>query len=183
MVATGIRMTAGELLSLQRVRVRHELIAGELHEMPLRGGQHGLVSAEIAFRLGLFLTQHPQIGGALFAAGTGFWFTRDPDTVRAPDVAYVAEERLAQAIVPGYPELAPDFVVEVVSPGDRASEVQAKVDEWLRAGVRLVWILYPQTRTAMIYRPDGSAQFLHAEDTLTGGPVLPGCSIRLADLF
>ena len=120
MAATAIRMTADELLRLPRGRVRHELIAGELHEMPLRGGQHGLISAEAAFRLGLFLTQHPLIGGALFAAGTGFWLTRKPDTVRAPDVAYVAEARLAQATVPGYPELAPDFVVEVVSPGDRA---------------------------------------------------------------
>ena len=183
MTATGIRMTADELLHLPRGRVRHELIAGELHEMPLRGGQHGSVSAETAFRLGLFLTQHPQTGGALFAAGTGFWLARDPDTVRAPDVSYVAEPRMAQVKVPGYAELAQDLVVEVVPPGDRASEVQAKVDEWLRAGVRLVWVRYPQTRTAMVYQPDGSAQLLHAEDMLSGDPVLPGCSIRLGDLF
>jgi Uma2 family endonuclease len=183
MTATGLRMTADELLHLPANGKRYELVNGELHEMAPAGGEHGKVGGRALRRLGNFLDQQPDLGGELFTAETGFRLTRDPDTVRAPDVAYVAETRLAQAIVPGYPELAPDFVVEVVSPGDRASEVQAKVDEWLRAGVRLVWVLYPQTRTAMVYQPDGSAQLLHAEDILNGDPVLPGCSIRLSDLF
>lgn len=87
------------------------------------------------------------------------------------------------AEVDGYPELAPDLVVEVVSPNDRASEIQAKVGEWLRAGSRLVWVLYPTTRTAMVYQVGGAVQLLHAEDTLTGDPVLPGFACRLGDVF
>jgi Uma2 family endonuclease len=85
--------------------------------------------------------------------------------------------------VGGFPELAPDFVVEVVSPGDRAGEIQQKAEEWLRAGVRLVWVMYPATRSAMIYLADGTVQLLHADDTITGEPVLPGFACRLGDLF
>jgi Uma2 family endonuclease len=183
MTATGIRMTADELLRLPDTGKRYELIAGELHEMAPAGGEHGYVALEAAYRLRAFLELHPEIGGRLFAAETGFRISRSPDTVRAPDVAYVAADRLSQARVPRYPDLAPDLVVEVVSPNDTASEIQAKVDEWLRAGVRLVWVLYPSTRSATTYQQDGTAQLLHADDSLTGEPVLPGFACRLADLF
>jgi Uma2 family endonuclease len=183
MTATGIRMTADELLRLPDNGMRRELIAGELYEMPPAGGEHGYVGGSAIGELRAFLKQHPEIGGGLFAAETGFRLARDPDTVRAPDVAYVGPDRLDQARVRGYPELAPDFVVEVVSPNDTASEVQSKVDEWLRAGVLLVWVLYPATRTAMTFRSDGAVALLHADDTITAEPVLPGFACRLGDLF
>jgi Uma2 family endonuclease len=183
MTDTGLRMTADDLLRLPDDGKRYELIAGELREMSPAGGDHGYVAIEAALQLRLFLRDHPEIGGALFAAETGFRLARDPDTVRAPDVAHVAEERRVQARVPGYPALAPDLVVEVVSPNDTASEIQRKVDEWLQAGSRLVWVLYPTTRSAMTYQPGGAARLLHADDTLTGEPVLPGFGCRLGDLF
>jgi len=176
-------MTAEDLLRLPDNGMRHELVEGELHEMPPAGGEHGFVGLEASFLLRLFLREHPEIGGGLFAAETGFRLARDPDTVRAPDVAYVGPERLARARVPGFPELAPDLVVEVVSPNDTASEIQRKVDEWLRAGTRLVWVLYPTTRSAMAYETDGQARLLHVDDTLTGEPVLPGFTCRVGDLF
>src|SRR5262245_7247038 len=143
MTATGIRMTADELLRLPDNGMRRELIAGELYEMPPAGGEHGYVGIRAVYRLAAFLEQHPEIGGGLFAAETGFRLTRNPDTVRAPDIAYIGPDRLDQARVRGFPELAPDFVVEVVSPNDTAAEVQSKTEEWLRAGVLLVWVLYP----------------------------------------
>ena len=183
MTATGIRMTADELLRLPDNGMRRELIAGELHEMPPAGGDHGYVGLEIAYRLRHFLAQNPEVGGGFFAAETGFRLTRDPDTVRAPDVAYVDEARLAQARARGYPELAPNLVVEVVSPNDTAGEIQQKTEEWLRAGVQIVWVLYPETRSAMAYQADGSVALLHADDTLHGEPVLPGFSCRVDDLF
>jgi Uma2 family endonuclease len=183
MTATGIRMTADELLALPDNGMRRELVAGELHEMPPAGGEHGYVGVRAVYRLAAFLEQHPEIGGGLFAAETGFRLARDPDTVRAPDVAYVRQERLAQARVRGFPELPPDLVVEVVSPNDTAAEIQQKTDEWLRAGVRLVWVLYPATRTAMTFRSDGAIQLLHADDTIDAEPVLPGFTCRLGDLF
>ena len=183
MTATGIRMTADELLRLPDNGMRRELIAGELHEMPPAGGDHGYVGSRAQVELGIFLKQHPELGGGLFTAETGFRLSRNPDTVRAPDVAYVNEARVAQARVRGYPELAPDFVVEVVSPNDTAGEVQSKVDEWLRAGVRLVWVLYPSTRTAMTFRAEGGVQLLHADDAIDAEPVLSGFSCRVGDLF
>ena len=183
MTATGIRLTADDLMQLPANGKRYELVNGELHEMAPAGSEHGYVALEAAFRLRLFLAEHPEIGGRMFAAETGFRLSRDPDTVRAPDVAYVAEARIAQVKVPGYPELAPDLVVEVVSPGDRAGEIQAKIDEWLQAGVRLAWVLYPTTRSAMVYRADGTTQLLHADDNLSGEPVLPGFTVRLSELF
>ncbi|MGE3271238.1 MAG: Uma2 family endonuclease, partial [Chloroflexota bacterium] len=179
----GIRMTADDLLRMPRDGKRRELVKGELHEMSPAGGEHGFISNRAQLRLGIYLDQHPEIGGGLFAAETGFRISRDPDTVRAPDVAYVVEARLAQARVAGYPDLAPDLIVEVVSPNDTASEVQAKIDEWLRAGVRLAWVLYPATHSAMVFHVDGTTHLLHADDNLTGDPVLPGFSCRLRELF
>jgi Uma2 family endonuclease len=129
-----------------------------------------------------FLAQ-AQPGGGVFAAETGFRLRRNPDTVRAPDAAYVSASRLEQARVAGYPDLAPDLVVEVVSPDDLASEVQAKVDEWLRAGCQIVWVIYPMRRSATIYRQSGEARVLHEDDLLTAEPVLPGFACRLRDLF
>jgi Uma2 family endonuclease len=183
MTATGIKMTAEELLLLPRGRERHELVGGQLYILPLEGGEHGYLVGQVAAELRVFLHEHAGVGGMLLGAGTGFRLSRDPDTVRAPDVAYVTEARLPQARVPGYPELAPDLIVEVVSPSDRASEIQAKIDAWLRAGVQLAWVLYPTTRPTMVYRADGTTQLLHADDTLSGETVLPGFTVRLGDLF
>ncbi len=183
MTATGLKMTAEELLCLPDRGVRYELIAGELHEMPPAGGEHGFVGGRANRRRGAFLDQHPEVGGELFTSDTGFRLSRDPDTVRAADSAYVTAERLNLARVPGYPEMAPDLAVEVVSPNDTAREIQSKVEEWLRAGCRLVWVLYPQTSTATAYQPDGAARLLHTDDTLAGEPVLPGFACRVGELF
>src|SRR6187200_2446154 len=102
MTATGIRMTAEALLNLPANGKRYELVNGELHEMSPAGSEHGYVALEAAFHLRLFLCEHPEIGGRMFAAETGYRLSRDPDTVRAPDVSYVAEPRIAQVKVPGY---------------------------------------------------------------------------------
>jgi Uma2 family endonuclease len=183
MTATGIRMTADELMRLPDQGKRYELIAGELHEMAPAGGEHGFIGGRMTRRVGAFLDQHPDRGGEIFTSDTGYRLARDPDTVRAPDVSYVSAERLSLARVPGYPDIAPDLVVEVVSPNDTAGEIQAKVDEWLQAGARLVWVLYPATRSAMVYQGGGAARLLRADDSLTGESVLPGFVCRLGDLF
>jgi len=107
MTATGIRMTADELLRLPDNGMRRELIAGELHEMPAAGGEHGYVGNRAQIELGIYLRQHPEIGGSFFLSDTGYRLSRDPDTVRAPDISYVNEDKLPQARVRGFPELAP----------------------------------------------------------------------------
>lgn len=99
------------------------------------------------------------------------------------DVAFVSEEGLDRARVPGYPEMAPELAVEVVSQDDLADELQIKVDQWLRAGVQIVWVLYPETRSAIAFQAVGSVALLRADDTLHGEPVLPAFSCRVGDLF
>ena len=122
--------------------------------------------------------------GEVFAAETGFVLRRDPDTVRAPDAAFVSRGRLSEDEPPsGYLELAPDLVVEVVSPSDRRRDVREKAEDWLRYGVRLVWVIDPATRSATIYRSPEDFSDLLEGDTLSGEDVVPGFSCQLQELF
>jgi Uma2 family endonuclease len=120
--------------------------------------------------------------GEVFTAETGFVLRRDPDTVRAPDVAFVRAERVPQARVPGFPAMAPDLVAEVVSPYDRAVEVSGKALAWLDAGVRLVWVVDPENRTVTVHRPGGTT-VLRGRDQLSGEDVLPGFALPLEELW
>ena len=122
--------------------------------------------------------------GEVFAAGTGFLLRRDPDTVRAPDVAFVSSERLGTSEASsGFLERAPDLAVEVVSPSDSAAAVQSKVEDWLGAGTRLVWVVYPDTRSVTVYRSLNEAEVLSEPDALDGAPVLTDLAVPVSDLF
>ena len=174
--------TAEELLCLSATGNRLELVKGKVYEMAPAGGRHGYAANRAAARL----TVHTDSTGLghVFTAETGFLIHRDPDTVRAPDVSFVSVSRLAlNDISDGYIDMAPDLAVEVVSPNDRRREVQEKVEEWLNAGVRLVWVLYPATRSAIIYRSLNDVTNLAADDFLDGEEVVPGFTCRVGDLF
>ena len=174
--------TAEELLCLPAVGRRLELVKGKVYEMAPAGGRHGYT----AMNTGIVLGGHVRANGLgrVFAAETGFILWRDPDTVRAPDVAFIAQSRLPVDEIPdSFIELVPDLVVEVVSPNDRRLEVREKVEEWLNAGVRLVWVLYPITRSAIVYRSLNDVTHLTADDFLDGEDVVPGFICRLAELF
>jgi Uma2 family endonuclease len=121
--------------------------------------------------------------GQIFAAETGFTLFRAPDTVRAPDIAFVRRERLPDPVPAGYLELAPDLVVEVLSPNDRPGEVLAKIGDWLEAGARLVWVIDPERRRARIYRPDGSDASIQEDENLSGEDLLPGFTCRLGSVL
>ena len=175
-------LTAEELLRLPTATCRHELVKGELFEMPLFGGRHGSVAMRIGIVLGSYVRENEL--GEVFAAETGFILRRDPDTVRAPDAAFVARERLpAGELPPGYLEMVPDLAVEVVSPGDSAREVREKVADWMRAGVRLLWAIDPATRSVTVYRSTDDLSVLSEDDSLDGGQVIPGFSTNIKDLF
>jgi Uma2 family endonuclease len=166
-------MTAEQLFELPDDGLRHELVEGVLVTMSPAGPRHGRVSLRIGARLDAFCESHPGTGAA-FGNDTGFLVRRAPDTVRAPDVAFIGGERGAMtARAAAYPELAPDLVVEVVSPNDRASEVTAKAVAWLDAGVRLVWVVDPQARIVVVHRPGGTSQVLREGDALDGEDVVP----------
>ena len=158
------------------------MVKGRVYEMAPAGGRHGHAANRAAVRL----TVHVDAAGLghIFTAETGFLIHIDPDTVRAPDVSFVSISHLPLNDIPdGYIDLAPDLVVEVVSPNDRRREVQEKVDEWLNVGVRLVWVLYPATRSAIIYRSLNDVTHLTADEFLDGEDVVPGFLCRLGELF
>lgn len=179
--AAAAPMTAGELLHLRLADKRTELVRGVLIVREPAGSRHGFV----AMNIGAELSVHAKRTGAgrVFAAETGFQIAAGPDTVRAPDVAFITRERLPAAETTGYAALAPDLVVEVLSPGDRPGETLAKVGDWLDAGARLVWVIDPERRLARVYRHDGSETIVGAAESLAGDDVLPGFSCPLTTLL
>jgi Uma2 family endonuclease len=173
-------MTADDLLHLRVSHKRTELVRGVLVVREPAGGRHGRVAMELA----RCLANHVEAErlGAVYAAETGFTLTHQPDTVRAPDVALVRRERLRDPDSTGFPDLAPDLVIEVLSPDDRAGEILANVADWLSAGTRLVWVVDPERRLARVYRHDGSETIVPADGALDGEDVVPGFSCSLASI-
>jgi Uma2 family endonuclease len=174
--------TADELLHLSSTGRRYELVEGELFEMPPAGARHGSVAMQIGALLNAHVRTHQL--GKVFAAETGFILRRNPDTVRAPDASFVSQERLPSGELPtGFMDLAPDLSVEVVSPTDRAREIQEKVADWLRAGTTLVWVIDPASHSATAYRSLDDFRELSESDSLEGGEVIPGFVCPVKDLF
>jgi Uma2 family endonuclease len=138
------------------------------------------VSRRLARQIGNFAAAHDL--GEVFAQDTGFQIHRAPDTVRAPDVAFVARARLEGIPAEGYAALAPDLVAEILSPGDRPGEVLEKVGQWLSAGARLVRVVDPPRRQAHVCRAGGLVTTVTAGDELDGEDVLPGFLCRVSDV-
>ena len=174
---TGL-MTAEELERLDIPGKVTELVRGRLIVREPPGTYHGGIAATLCMLLGNFVRREKL--GAVFAQHTGFKIESNPDTVRAPDVAYLCNERMGAVSRRGYAPVAPDFAAEVLSPDDRASEVLAKVTALLSAGSRLVWVVDPDREEVRVYRPDGSMTIIPGDGSLDGEDVLPGftCSVR-----
>ena len=171
-------VTADDLLRVHIADKRVELVRGVLVVSEPPGYLHGEVTARLARILGNHA--EAQALGTVLAGDAGFKLAASPDTVRGPDVAFVRRERLPQPSPAGFAALAPDLVVEILSSGDRAGEVLAKVADWLSAGTRLVWVVDPERRLARVYRPDGSETIVPPDGQLDGEDVLPGfvCPLR-----
>jgi Uma2 family endonuclease len=175
-------MTADELFRMPDDNMRHELVRGKLTTMPPAGWEHGMVSV----KFGSLLLQHVEANklGYVCGAETGFKIFSKPDTVRAPDAAFIAAGRFPPGPMPrNYPAMAPDLVVEVMSPGDTAREVREKVQDWLEAGARLVWTASLRARSVTEYRPGAEPRVLEGDDLLDGGDVVPGFTCGVRDLF
>lgn len=176
-------ITADELLHMPDDGFhRYELVEGRLLTMSTAGSRHGVIGN----RLAAALTMHVEAErlGVVFAADTGFKLESDPDTVRAPDVSFVSRDRIPPAGIPEtYWPGAPDLAVEVMSPSDRRSEINEKIAQYLRLGVREVWFVEPRPRRLTIYRPDRPPVTLHDADTLHGGDLLPEFEYQLSRLF
>jgi Uma2 family endonuclease len=174
--------TADELYQMPDDGMRYELVRGELRQMNPAGNQHGDITVRITWRLAQYVETNRL--GKVFAAETGFRIGTDPDTVRAPDVAFVARSRVEQVgPVEGFWPGAPDLAVEVVSPSDRYTDVEGKAMDWLAAGARMVLVVDPRKRVATVYRSLSDIAILTADDTLSGGDVVPGWEVKVGDLF
>ena len=146
------------------------------------GHEHGHIAAEVAISLGVYVRANKL--GRVYAAETGFKLTSSPDTVKAPDVAFVSAERVQSVITKtGFFPGPPDLAVEIVSPNDRHGEVEEKVELWLRYGTRMVVTLNPQTRTATVYRSLEDIRMLLGDGRLEGAEVVPGWVLPLEELF
>ena len=174
-------MTADELFLLPKDGRRYELVKGEIRAMAPAGLEHGAVGMKLAAALSHFVQSNRL--GIVTLAETGFVLSRDPDTVRAPDIAFLREERIKSGITQKYGQGAPDLAVEVVSPGDTVDEVDDKVQEWLNGGAQLVWVVSPKRKSVTVYRATGPSSILSAAETLDGGDTLPGFKIRVGDIF
>jgi Uma2 family endonuclease len=175
---TEIR-TAEQLLRNPHIG-RCELIRGELRMMSPSGAHHGLVAGNLFMAIATHVRARGL--GRAFAAETGFQISEDPDTVRAPDVAFVTTGRLPVPRRGFYPG-APDLAVEVLSPDDRPGYVREKVAEWLEAGARAVWVVDPGDRTVTVHEPRRKPEHLAEADALQGGSVLPGFAMPVAAIF
>lgn len=175
-------VTAEELLEKPADGFRYELVEGKLRKMAPAGNVHGYIAANF---LGS-LQRHVRTGelGRVYAAETGFRLSSDPDTVRAPDVAFVSRTRIeAAGEIAGYWPGAPDLAVEVLSPSDTHAEVTEKSLAWLEAGCRLVLAVDPSQRTVTAYRSRQDIRILTRDDTIDGADVVPGFALAVSDLF
>jgi Uma2 family endonuclease len=180
MTTTLQRSTASELFEMPDDGFRYELVKGELRKMSPAGGEHGAV----VWNLSLLLGPHIKVIGQGFGAETGFKIASNPDTVRAADIAFVRRARIPEGGIPkNFWELAPDLVVEVLSPGDTYSEVQEKVEDWLKAGVRAVWVVDSKRRCVTVYRSMTDVTRLSEGDELDGGDVVPGFRCKVSEIF
>jgi Uma2 family endonuclease len=179
--------TADDLMELSRrpenEGKRFELSEGIVIEMSPAGGKHGGIAGHWFGYVWTEVTKYDL--GYVTAAETGYVLFKNPsgkDTVRAPDVGFVAKARLPDGLPDGYVPLAPDLAVEVVSPNDEAEEIQSKLNDYLTYGTRMVVFTYPKTKTVNVYSQD-SIRILHLDDTFDGGDILPDFTLPLKAVF
>ena len=181
---TKTLLTAEQFLDLDLGEGRFQLVRGEVVELTLPRARHGNVSGRIVFQLGLFGRQTGF--GYVFGGDYPVITARGPDTVRGPDVTFFSNARLPETATDTDQLIAipPDLVAEIVSPSNGRKEIMAKVQEYLDAGVLLIWVVYPRRRTLMIYRPDEEPPItLAGADLIENLPELPGFLCPVAEFF
>lgn len=176
-------VTAEELWEMPEVPgKRYELVDGELVEMPGAGAEHVWIAFALAQLLNDFARQH-HLGFAV-PDGLAYVLRRNPDHVRIPDVSFVAGVDVTKEGLPKtYWEGSPTLAVEIVSPNDRAMEIDERVRDYLDSGSHQVWVLWPNRRAVSVHRPGADIRELGPEAILKGGNILPGFSVRVSELF
>jgi Uma2 family endonuclease len=181
MADIGAITSASQLALIEGNGNNYELIAGELTVMSPAGGRHG----KITQRINKLLANHVDdnaLGVAL--AETGFLIAKNPDTLRAPDGAFISQIRWDQlAETRGYLELAPDLAIEVISPNDRSSYIESKVQMWLQGGTHAVLVIDPENETVRAYLDQSTIQIFHPKDSVDLSDVVPGWKFKVSDIF
>jgi len=178
-MVTTQRLTAGDLRNIQNDSEDYELIEGVLTPMAPPGAEHAIM----LIRLGWLLLHHADAhqSGEVLGDG-GFILAIDPDTVLAPDLAFIETSRIPDDLT-GFLELAPDLAVEIISPSNSPGEIERKIAIYLQAGTRLVWVVYPRQRQVVVHTPFDAPQVFAESDKLPGGDVLPGLVIPVTNIF
>lgn len=175
-------MTADELLMMPDSRWGYELVRGKLKKYMPAGNLHGIIASKIGRIIGNFVEENDL--GVVVAAETGFKIFQNPDTVRAPDSAFIGKEKLAKhGITQKFFPDAPDLAVEVVSPSDKKKEIEEKIQDYLKAGVGLIWIIYPRKQLIAVYRQSKIVSILFETDELEGEDVLPNFRFPVGKIF
>ena len=174
--------TADQLFAIPDDGNRYELINGSLKMMSPAGAEHGKIAGRIYVRLASHVEQNEL--GTTYAAETGFRISDSPDTVRAPDAAFISQRRLASLeSTRGYLPLAPDLVVEVISPSDSFSAVEQKAQQWIEAGCLLVLVADPENVLLRAYTGDGQVRDFHEGQTFAAKKACPGWKLDVNDAF
>lgn len=182
MSTTTHTVTADQLFMMPEDGFRYELVKGELRKMSPAGSEHGAIIVNITFLLVQHIKAHKL--GVAFGAETGFKIASNPDTVRAPDFAFVGHDKIPESgITKKFWPGAPDLAVEVVSPGDTFDEVSEKVADWLAAGTGAVWIVNPKLRNVTIYRALTDVSTFSENDVIEGQDVVPGFRCEVSEIF
>jgi Uma2 family endonuclease len=175
-------MTAEEFESLLDDDKRYELIDGELREMAPTVNWHGELESNLVIRLGGHVQAHGL--GRVSCGETMFIVRRNPDRVRAADIAFIRQDRVPPLEARLHiMEVIPDLVVEILSKHDTVAEIHDKIEDWLNAGVQMLWVIDPFRRTVTIYQPGGDPSLLGEHGTLEGDPVVAGFRCPVAEIF
>jgi Uma2 family endonuclease len=180
-VTTTVRLTPEDLLAMPDEK-SYELVGGQLVERKM-GLESSWVGGRLLARLDRFCEEHGL--GWVFNADNGYdCFPHDPGLVRRPDVSFIRFGRLPGEVLPkGWAKIPPDLAVEVISPNDTAYELDEKLEDYRKAGVPLVWVINPKSRTVRVHRRDGSIGTLHEEGELSGEDVVLGFHCPLREIF
>jgi Uma2 family endonuclease len=174
-------VTAEELLRLELPGQSTELVRGRLIVREPPGTRHGTIAARLSYLVADYVYRNHL--GVVCGQDTGFKIQSDPDTVRAPDVAFVRRDRAHDIPARGYAAIAPDLAAEILSPDDRPGELLAKIGQLLDAGTQLVWVIDPVRAEARVHRANGELTIIPTDGTLDGEQVLPGFTCTLAEVL
>lgn len=175
-------MTVEEFLVAKLPEGKSELVRGEVRVTPPAGAPHGAAAINLVVLLSNYVRQ--QQLGRVFGDAFGYELTRFPHTVRVPDGSFVRASRLPpDGLRPGILKFAPDLAIEVLSPSERASELEEKLHDYTLGGTSLIWVVDPVRRTVMTIATDAPVRWLSEGDTLDGGTVIPGFTCAVAEIF